>query len=91
VSLRQDDGRLVFEVADDGEGFDSETQAPGRGLLNMADRLDALGGALQVRSAPGEGTTITGSLDGVVATTPDAAVDRTDRIPTMPAEEPRTP
>ena len=34
----------------------------GSGLRNMADRLAALGGQLDVRSAPGQGTTITGQL-----------------------------
>ena len=87
VTLRQENGRLVFEVADDGEGFDAETQPLGRGLVNMADRLDAFGGALEVRSAPGEGTTVIGSLDGVVAT-PNSGVDNTTRTPAMPGAEP---
>ena len=34
----------------------------GTGLRNMADRLAALGGRLQIHSAPGHGTTITGHL-----------------------------
>jgi signal transduction histidine kinase len=34
----------------------------GSGLRNMADRLVALGGRLEVRSAPGAGTTVTGQL-----------------------------
>jgi len=34
----------------------------GSGLRNMADRLAALGGELDVRSAPGAGTTVTGRL-----------------------------
>jgi signal transduction histidine kinase len=34
----------------------------GSGLRNMADRLAALGGRLEVRSVPGQGTTITGHL-----------------------------
>jgi signal transduction histidine kinase len=28
----------------------------------MADRLDAIGGALEIRSAPGEGTTVVGRV-----------------------------
>ena len=47
--------------ADDGPGFDSGTPA-GSGLQGMADRLDAIGGALRVRSQPGHGTILSGEL-----------------------------
>lgn len=62
VTLRDQAGHLVFEVADDGQGFDGETVVKGRGLVNMTDRLDALGGALRIRSGVGEGTTVSGSI-----------------------------
>jgi signal transduction histidine kinase len=62
VGLSEDDGRLTFSVSDDGQGFDAETQARGSGLQNMADRLEALGGTLEIRSAPGQGTTVTGRI-----------------------------
>jgi signal transduction histidine kinase len=60
VRLAQSDGRLVFEIADDGRGFDSRVTSYGTGLQGMADRLDAIGGTLEVRSAPGAGTTVIG-------------------------------
>jgi signal transduction histidine kinase len=53
---------LTFEVTDDGAGFDPEGKGYGTGLQGMADRLHAHGGALDVRSAPGAGTTIAGRL-----------------------------
>ena len=53
---------LVFEVTDDGAGFDPGSEAYGTGLQGMADRLHAHGGSLDVRSAPGAGTTILGRL-----------------------------
>jgi signal transduction histidine kinase len=56
------DGKLAFTVADDGRGFDPATTPRGMGLQNMADRLAALGGSLEVRSAPGSGTTIEGNI-----------------------------
>ena len=62
VRIGREDGRLRFEVADDGRGFDVEATTQGTGLQGMADRLDALGGGFEVRSTPGSGTTISGSL-----------------------------
>ena len=57
-----DEGGLRFEVVDDGAGFDPSSTGYGTGLQGMADRLDAIGGTLHVRSAPGEGTVVTGSV-----------------------------
>jgi signal transduction histidine kinase len=55
-------GSLQFSVQDDGAGFDPARQPRGSGLQNMADRLAALGGSLEIRSAPNSGTTIIGEL-----------------------------
>jgi signal transduction histidine kinase len=60
VSLAQANGTLTFTVTDDGIGFDAAGVAHGTGLQGMADRLDAIGGDISVRSTPGSGTTITG-------------------------------
>ena len=62
VRLTQSNGSLVFEVVDDGKGFDPETAERGSGLQGIADRLAALGGRLHVRSAPGAGVTLVGSI-----------------------------
>jgi signal transduction histidine kinase len=62
VRLHADDGRLRFEVDDDGAGFDVATTKKGSGLTNMVDRLDALGGDVEVTSSPGLGTRLYGSL-----------------------------
>ncbi len=62
IRLGDEDGRLRFEVNDDGGGFDPSLVGYGTGLQGMADRLDALGGRLQVSAAPGAGTTIVGTL-----------------------------
>jgi signal transduction histidine kinase len=62
IKLTHVNGNLMFEVTDDGDGFDPISIGYGTGLQGMADRLDALGGTLEVRSAPGEGTAITGRL-----------------------------
>jgi signal transduction histidine kinase len=62
ITLRTAADRLTFAVADDGAGFDAAGTPLGAGLRNMSDRLSALGGRLEVASAPGQGTTITGRL-----------------------------
>jgi signal transduction histidine kinase len=53
---------LRFEVVDDGVGFDPGSTGYGTGLQGMADRLEAVGGRLELRSTPGEGTTVEGHL-----------------------------
>jgi signal transduction histidine kinase len=64
VSVRvwRDDGDLVFSVVDDGRGFDRGTTTLGTGMRNMADRLAAVGGSLEVSSQPGGGTTVSGRI-----------------------------
>ena len=58
VHLTQRDGWLEFDVEDDGRGFDPGTTGWGSGLQNMTDRIEALGGAFDVRTGPGAGTTV---------------------------------
>lgn len=54
---------VVFEVADDGSGFDAGSGAgDGRGFANMADRVGAFGGSIVVESVPGNGTTVRGTV-----------------------------
>jgi signal transduction histidine kinase len=62
IHLANEEGWLTFSVADDGHGYDSSTTAMGSGIQNMADRLSALGGSLNVRSVPGGGTTVAGRI-----------------------------
>jgi signal transduction histidine kinase len=54
-------GDLRFEVRDDGPGF-SVDEAAGAGLVNMRDRIAAVGGELEIRSSPGAGTTVVGTI-----------------------------
>jgi signal transduction histidine kinase len=62
IRLSQTNGSLSFEVVDQGRGFDPDAVATGSGLQGMADRLAAVGGSLEIRSAPGEGTTVAGRV-----------------------------
>ncbi len=62
VTLEEAGGELMFEVADDGRGFDPAAVAAGSGLENMADRLDAIAGRLNLESSPGAGTIVRGTV-----------------------------
>ena len=62
IRLAHANGELRFDVIDDGRGFDTASKGSGTGLQGMADRLDAIGGRLEIASAPGAGTTVTGRL-----------------------------
>ncbi|MBV9715518.1 MAG: GAF domain-containing sensor histidine kinase [Solirubrobacterales bacterium] len=61
VRIGEHDGRLIVEVADDGIGFRpdrAELRSRHLGLTSMEERARELGGALEIRSAPGQGTTV---------------------------------
>lgn len=64
ITMRHIDDRVQIIVEDDGVGFDAELALRGPverrfGLLAMQERLDAIGGALRIRSQPGRGVTVT--------------------------------
>jgi len=59
ISLERN-GDLRFSVSDDGPGFDAEVV--GHGLVNMRDRVAAVGGTLEIRTAPGAGTEVVGHV-----------------------------
>ncbi|HEX2738443.1 MAG TPA: ATP-binding protein, partial [Acidimicrobiia bacterium] len=63
VTVREVEGALVFEIADDGSGFDMSSGAQrGHGLVNMNDRVGAFGGSVTVDAALGGGTRISGRI-----------------------------
>jgi signal transduction histidine kinase len=57
-------GHVRLDVADDGHGFDAQIPRSGRhiGLWSMRERVEQLGGQFELRSAPGQGTTVTAVL-----------------------------
>ena len=71
VEVTVADDELQFEVRDTGVGFDLGQGVGGHGFVNMADRLGAIGGSVQVWSAPGQGTRINGRIPGVTAAAPE--------------------
>jgi signal transduction histidine kinase len=58
VSAKEDGGEIRIVVRDDGEGFDPAADTPGRGLTGMRERIELLGGEIDVTSTPGKGTEI---------------------------------
>jgi two-component system, NarL family, sensor histidine kinase DegS len=66
VVLHQSEGEVVITVKDEGKGFDeklvearSTNIESGRGFFNMYERTEYINGRLDLRSSPGQGTTIT--------------------------------
>jgi signal transduction histidine kinase len=61
VEIRLDDsnGVITLEVKDDGIGFDPQGEYPGHlGLGSMRERAARLGGTLETKSTPGNGTRV---------------------------------
>ncbi len=56
---QQEDGALLFEISDDGNGFDTARASPGHlGLRTMAERAVSIGAELSIQSSPGKGTIV---------------------------------
>ena len=62
VSLEAKSDELRFKIADDGDGFDPAAVKTGSGIAGMADRMATVGGRVEITSAPGKGTTLTGTV-----------------------------
>jgi signal transduction histidine kinase len=78
VLLQQDGNAFIITVKDEGEGFDEkiiETRdvniESGRGFFNMYERTEYINGNLDIKSAPGEGTTVRLFVPLRTATTAD--------------------
>ena len=67
IALTATPQQVYMEIADDGVGFDplardANDAKPTWGLTTMRERADALGGRVQVLSAPGEGTRVVADI-----------------------------
>jgi signal transduction histidine kinase len=58
VRVLEDEHVVEVAVHDDGRGFVAESGTAGFGLVGMRERVALAGGTLEVRSSPGEGTTV---------------------------------
>lgn len=59
LGVSEADGEIQIVIRDDGGGFDSAASTSGRGLTGMRERIELIGGEIEVSSTPGEGTEIT--------------------------------
>ena len=57
LTLGREEDEIWVEIEDDGQGFEPG-KGGGIGLTGMRERAHALGAELQIRSAPGKGTTL---------------------------------
>ena len=73
LQIQRDGDFVVLKIKDDGHGFDAKTvQAAkkmrhGLGLTNMRERALSLGGTCEIKSKPGQGTTISVRVPAAVA------------------------
>jgi signal transduction histidine kinase len=74
VTVREEDGVITVRVRDEGHGFDAGDPTRGYGLVGMRERVESLGGALAIESAPGAGTTVTVRLPVVRPRDQDASI-----------------
>ncbi|MGN6586256.1 MAG: GAF domain-containing protein [Solirubrobacterales bacterium] len=58
VTAAEGDGAIRIVIRDDGDGFDPAASTDGRGLTGMRERIELLGGEIEVGSKPGDGTEI---------------------------------
>ncbi len=62
VDVWEDGKTLRVRVLDEGCGFETDRPRTGFGLTGMRERVEISGGKLELRSTPGEGTTIVAVL-----------------------------
>lgn len=74
VNVSQSNGTLVLNIIDNGKGFEPQAkhdkQGPQFGLKTMRERAEAIGASFNLTSSPGDGTSITVSLQ-----LPEASTD----------------
>jgi len=61
IRVRQEPGRLLLTIQDDGQGFDVE-ETKGMGLLGIQERVTRLGGKYKIHSQPERGTILSVEL-----------------------------
>jgi signal transduction histidine kinase len=83
VRLASDAGAVLLVVRDNGNGFEPgaagrDASSPAYGLVGMRERAELIGARLDVRSAPGMGTTVQVALTGCAPEPISGALRRGD-------------
>ena len=87
VTLGRHQRTLDFTIDDDGKGFRPDHGAGGMGLTGMRDRVEAVGGRLQITSTPGQGTCV----HGTIPKAPSRAARQRNRQPGVAVRSRRQP
>lgn len=59
VAIERSSHQIILTITDDGKGFDINAQNNRNGLRNLKKRASEIDGNVEIRSKPGDGTTIT--------------------------------
>jgi signal transduction histidine kinase len=76
LQVTQAEGRLDVLVSDDGSGFDPDAERTGFGLTGMRERVELVGGQLQIESKPGSGTRVGAMVPLAVDSGPGSGLDQ---------------
>jgi DNA-binding NarL/FixJ family response regulator len=98
VHVKREDNRVSLTVADDGIGFDPAQLGDRRtlsgqfGLYHVRERLQLLGGSMEIESSPGQGSrfTLMAPLPTIVDPS-EAMVDRPAKVSVVLTSPPKTP
>ncbi|HJR80849.1 MAG TPA: MEDS domain-containing protein [Anaerolineales bacterium] len=67
ISLERENGRVRLSVEDNGQGFEpsatSQKEMPSWGLKIMRERIESIGGTVEIESEPGKGTRVTFEIE----------------------------
>jgi PAS domain S-box-containing protein len=67
ISLERENGRVRLSVEDNGQGFEpgatSQKETPSWGLKIMRERIESIGGTVEIESEPGQGTRVTFEIE----------------------------
>jgi PAS domain S-box-containing protein len=72
IVVKQEDGKVIVLIDDDGKGFDVQqalsviTVEKGLGLASIQERIRMIGGTLDINSQPGKGTRITLRIPAII-------------------------